>query len=351
MEKKSSYSFRIDERVFFLMALLSIICLLVLAFRYNSDKPCEAIKINVEAPSGFYVGSNIQFKIQLKSANSNTYKWDFGDSADLKYPALPVRHAYKKAGLYTVIVTVNGRCQEIVQVPIKNKPDIVVADLQPKFYGPTSTQIGEPVIFEDATPGATHWEWSFEDGIFDLDLKSRKVSWTYETPGLKKVYLKINGRGDNVGSRTIIVTEPKRSQDETDDSKTQPVRRRRNTRNLEIKQAPTEEPIVPTGEEKKPVEEIKHVEISTEQVYNFLMKVIEGKQSAEDFSKQLCGKLAITVTYNRKPMTFEEMCVQLRKIKKSKKVKKLTPDTKQVNGCITEMRVLLEKKWIPEIFE
>lgn len=76
---------------------------------------------------------------------------------------------------------------------------------------------------------------------------------------------------------------------------------------------------------------------------NFLMKVVEHNQSAKDFSKQLCGNLNLPVTYNDKELTFDEMCNQLKQIKK-RRIKLLNcSKLKLENGCITEMKVYMKK--------
>lgn len=318
---------------------------MVLAFRYNNTGPCEIVKINVNAPLDFYVGSNIYFKAEPNGGNS--YKWDFGDSTEPGYQTISPMHAYKKPGWYTVTVTLNNKCDQIVNVYIKQKPDKVIADSQPEFYGPDTAFVNEPVTFKDSTPGATSWDWSFENGRFDSNLRSNEASWSYETPGLKEVYLKINGRGDNVGRRTIIVTVPQRLQDKNDiknaNSKARTNKRRRDIPFVIVKDTPTGEAIGPPhAEEVKPAEKTRLPDVTNEQVENYLREVVKGVQSANGFSQQLCGNLNLPVTFNDNQMTFAVMCNQLIRIKDRRAKKLKCHKIKQVNGCITEMKVSLK---------
>src|ERR1022692_3379880 len=107
MNKKLSAFFRIDDQVFFSMAALSILALVILAFRYAKRHECSPIKIQV--PTDNLIAENtITFKAE--SAGATSFYWDFGDSVTKNEDTYSSNHIYKKAGHYWVSVLVDGEC-------------------------------------------------------------------------------------------------------------------------------------------------------------------------------------------------------------------------------------------------
>lgn len=70
----------------------------------------------------------------------------------------------------------------------------------------------------------------------------------------------------------------------------------------------------------------------------------QGTVSESEFSQYLCNKLETSVKYNKKTMTFHQMCEEIKDVK-AKKVKKITVlSTAFDNNCISSLEVSLKKK-------
>jgi PKD domain len=121
MKKNASHLFRIDEQVFTTMAVISLIAVAVLAFRFRYKEPCSPIKISVNGPV-FYESTPVYFKAETK--NGKIYAWDFGDHSQQVTRKASITHIYSKAGKYTVVLTVNDQCQEVYQVYVTEVPMI-----------------------------------------------------------------------------------------------------------------------------------------------------------------------------------------------------------------------------------
>jgi hypothetical protein len=340
MKYKIASIFRIDESVFLSMALIAVLSLFTLAFRYHRYEPCKPVKF-VIASSDFHENSPISFKAEvIKDAK---YVWDFGDSTEVKHSSSFVTHRYNKPGTYTVILSINGNCVPQIQtIHIKEAPLFVNNDLQPKFTVPDEGFVNEKVTFTDNTPGAASWEWRFGETQM-VDARTKSPSYRYLTPGTKLILLKINGRSDMVGFRTIHIKELKKNEEVT--------RKKRNSPNndLNIPEVPVSGPIfLPTdtviAKPEKPTP--KPPDISTAQMSSLFDAVVTGDKKASDFSIYLCGNLNMQVTYNGSNMTFSQMCDELRKEKKKKNIHKPRVEfTKyESTGCIIDMKVSVAQR-------
>lgn len=337
MDNKSYFAYRIDERVFLTMAVIGIISLLALAFKIKYAEPCQPVELTLNA-SGFYENTPVSVKAATKGGK--TFEWDFGDGSHPEFGGSSAVHTYKHAGQYTVKVTVNGTCPEMKDVYIRERPVIVNTALQPKFTGPLTAAINEQVMFHDSTPNATSWEWNFGDDN-TIDAIDRDATHIYSTPGMKTVTLKINGRADMADYRNINIIAPQAGKPQA--GITRPGGKRPQAIGIpHVQEKPEGLPLGDGGQAKAEETVVNTPEITSDQVRSFLMKVIEGTQGAAGFSQQLCGKMDLMVTYNKKQMPFTEMCKQLDKIKK-RRVKSLNFQIKQDNGCIITMEVTLVK--------
>jgi hypothetical protein len=117
MEKSLSSAFRIDENVFYMMALASIVPLIILGFNVINYVPCNVLRIEIKASNGqvgknddnFSINKNILFEVTTQSKDATHCAWDFGDGTRIE-GRFRQKHAYTKPGKYIIVVKVNDKC-------------------------------------------------------------------------------------------------------------------------------------------------------------------------------------------------------------------------------------------------
>ncbi|HWK03316.1 MAG TPA: PKD domain-containing protein [Puia sp.] len=342
MNKKSSSTFRVDEQVYITMAILCVVALVTLAFRYATSHPCSPINMQINA-NAFIEGNVITFKAETQGGKS--FAWNFGDNTGVEEHDATSTHVYKNAGKYTVTVIVNGECTEVQNVVITEAPVVSNNSLLPMFIGPDTAYVNQPVGYEDISINSTSWEWHFEDAN-TIDANTRKAAHTYTTAGPKKILLKVNGKADLVTGRLIYVID----RDAQKNAAREAVRHEKPVKpsgtTLVLKDNSTVPPLTNSTvvEDKKPEEKPKAPTATDAQLENMIRDVIAGNKTASDFSPFLCNNLMMAVTYNNDKTTFSAMCEALKEYKK-KKLKKVTVSTvKDATNCILYMHVTIEKK-------
>lgn len=206
--KKKLLFFRIDEQVFTTMAVLCVLAILVLAFRFKSSASCQISGFTFSSGFGFYEGSPVVFMADAR--NGKAFEWDFGDGSKQVSTTTTTTHIYKRAGKYTVVLLVNNQCGAVQNISIKEPRKATNNSLQAMIQAPDSATVGQPVTFADRTPNAKSWEWWFgETGTVDATV----AEWTYRysTPGAKKIILQVNGDPALVTTHDIYVKEPVRN--------------------------------------------------------------------------------------------------------------------------------------------
>ena len=346
MDKRVGFhGYRIDERVVFTMTGLIVLSLLVLGFRYRNTDPCMDVIVVVNAPN-YYQGSLISFRAE--AIGGKNYAWDFSDGETYESSLGSVQHRFKNPGIYIISVVVNGHCEGFDTVTVTERPLDRTPSIQPSFLAPDTATVNRPVTFVDTTGDATSWKWRF--GESDLvDGVTQKISYTYKTPGIKLVYLEINGRPDRASTRAIYVKA------ETPLVQTVLPRPRSNTRggmNTEpiIKKKPDSHPITggpaQGGTISQPPPPKVYPDVQADEVIILLQGVVTGEKKAADFTQYFCDAADIPVTYNGTPMKFSQMCVILKDFKKLKKISK--PEVQLIknssSNCIWTMTVNVNKK-------
>jgi hypothetical protein len=347
MEKKASVGFRLDERIFFTMLALGLVSLLVLAFRYSGRDSCS-VRIDIKSADGkFLPGNTISFTAKVSNPGK-TYEWDFGDHTTVEEGVPSTRHIYKTPGRYTVRVLVNGTCEEVQLVDIDAPPVIFRTDLEPVAEIPDSAPINELVTFNDRTPDATSWEWSFEDPG-KIDAREQTATHKYNNPGFYDVFLRINGRSDRTTKRMIRIYDPNPVKEE---GKVKTQGGGGQTKYIPVPVNPTTPPLedqMEKKDDKKVVEDPKVKKVALlndDQVKALLLQVKAGNKTAEDFAQYLDnGNLSMGVTLNGKRISFKQLCKELQGVKK-KKVQQfdVTITTDDQTNEITDMSVVLDVK-------
>jgi hypothetical protein len=337
MIRRSSSGIRLDENVWLTMGGVCLIALLVLAFRYSTQRTCVPITIKTTGLS-FTKGYPLSFNAE--TTGGSTFEWNFGDGATAAEYTPSTQHAYAAPGRYTVTVTVDGQCAELQNIIIKEAPVVVNNSLQPVIILDDTVYVNEPMTAEDISPNSTAWEWRFEEGG-SIEATSRKASHVYKTAGTRRIFLRVNGRPDLQMSRWVLVVD-RNEQKAANRHKTEAARHTVTVIQLPAK--PSTEPLANQPQPAKPEEKPKAPEVTDDQMASLLRQVNEGSKTVEDFAPYLCSNLSTPVFYNGDKMTFSKMCDQLKSIKKGK-IKKISVGlTRNEQNCIITMNVSVERK-------
>lgn len=341
MPGKSSY-FRIDEQVFFTMAGISLIALIVLAFKYATRETC--LPVNISTLDSLITGNLVRFKAEMTTAK--TYSWNFGDGDTKDEQSNVTAHTYKVPGSYSISVLVNGTCegtQTIYVAEAQITPDM---SMKPDIVYPDTAYTGQNIIFTDQATTSTSWEWRFGESN-TVDETSRDAVHAFSTPGIKNIYLKVNGRADLVERIQILVIEREVKQNKS--NKPQQFISKPSSQRPTIKNDPLVpevgsqiNPVTPTVEDVK----AKTPDVSTSQLADMIKSVAAGEKGPEIFNPYLCGNKEIQVVYNGgKVISFQKFCEELKGLKK-KKIKKISVwrNVNAQTNCIESMIVTMELK-------
>jgi hypothetical protein len=328
VKKSVSAGYRLDPKVIITMLVIAIISIGIFGFRYMSHKPCKPVEISIDA-TNFYTGTPIRFS--CTAGKSDDCKWSVGDQSGKKLNGQIVVYTYTEPGQYMIELAVNDRCKEYKYLTIEKAPKILDPDLVPRIIcSETEVELGQEVVFKDSTPKATSWEWRFgETGAVD-DIK-QVAPYKFTTPGMKTVTLVINGNPDLNATYKIYVKEKAGATGPMGPALP-------NIGNI-VKPEPEAEPINMAN---------RPPAITDQQFSDMLGEVVKGKQFASNFAVYLCEYLKMPVKYKvehekEKTISFEEMCSNLKGMKRVKKVTSwLTIDAS--NGCITGISVRVDRR-------
>ncbi|MDI9311690.1 MAG: PKD domain-containing protein [Limnohabitans sp.] len=197
--------------ILFFIGFFLLSCIL-LAFQINNKKDC-----NIE---GFTIqNTDIKAKDLVTfidtTANASKWEWTFGDGTNVSYLS-KATHTYEKEGTYLVTLKVDNECvveKEIKVAPYEEKMD---NSLMPVIDYPKTATVGVPVSFSDKSPHAKSWQWMFgeKNGDTSFDSTEKNPTYTFKTPGVKKVTLAVNGNYKYVKKVEIFVKEPEKKKEE-----------------------------------------------------------------------------------------------------------------------------------------
>lgn len=179
MIRKPSF-YRIDEQVFFTMGGLSLLALIVLAFRFSSKEECAPVTIL--AKDTVVVGETAVIKAE--TLGGKNYSWSFGDNGNKDEITNATTHVYETPGRYTISVLINSACENTRQIVVI--PAVVVENtsMLPVIEAPDTALVGQRITVTDLSAGSTSWEWNFgETSINTVDDKEQVASYTYKTEG------------------------------------------------------------------------------------------------------------------------------------------------------------------------
>ena len=307
----------IDKLVIRFFIITFFVSASVLAYKATLYSPCKEVTFAIKTKE-FVEGKLIKFVDN--TANAVSWEWNFGDGS--KYTNnKEALHIFKKPGEYNVSLLVNGICQEVRNIVIKEKKFIIDSTKLAVFNLPASIRVGKKLVVVDKTPNATTWEWRFGETAGANSTK-KLAKYTYETPGLKTVSLVVNGDIRHATNKKIEVLPIKKERGQINvvSSVKRTVKR--------INDAPISNPLG-AGPKIIPY-------ISEKSFKNKLNLVSRKKLSANAFKEYLCGDLNKSIVVNGQKTTFLELC-ELIAIKKLriKEVKLFRED----GNCITNITI------------
>ena len=299
------------------VALLAATVLLVLKLR---SPHCDGLVFSV--PSSGRADERVAFTDSTAKAAS--WLWDFGDSTDQSSDRSP-SHRYAQPGKYIVSLTVNQSCQDLKQIEILPKPAMQLQLAQ--IQGPSGeVYIGDQVPFNELTPDATDWEWTFgESG--KVDKRTKQTAYAFHTPGYKTVTVYVTTPGGKLsGTYSVNVKE----------------------RSLDIKpQMITPKEIAgagkPTGAAKK--------NLFMNKLAAFLMQEDLSSRTKifTELQQYVCNNtipvLWITPKFHKdKKKNFEDFCREIMSDKNIYEIKSISGDFDDAKDCVSSVRVEMKAK-------
>lgn len=338
MTKKPSF-FRIDENVFITMGAVCLLALIVLGFQYAGRETCQPVSIAYS--DSLMAGNIVRFRADMPGGS--TYSWNFGDGASKEEKANTTTHIFKNAGQYEVSVLVNGSCEQTRTIVVKDAPIVANTGMLPVIISSDTLYTGKPATFTDGSTTSTSWEWSFGE-TNSVNDTNQTATYTYNTPGYKKVYLRVNGRYDLTREKLVYVVD----ESEERNKKVVTPKPAPQPRSVvhDIKPDPLPPPLpVPTPAPAPEPEVKKSPDVSTEQLAAMIKSIAAGDKSPDVFDPYLCNDKTIKVAYNGTVIPFSKFCEELKELKK-KKIKKISVwrNVNAQTNCIESMVVTIEAK-------
>ena len=208
----NSDNYRIGSKVITAMLACAVFFLLLMAFRYKNTQACPKVDFSFRTANKFdvaYEKERVYFSSEVKS-DASEWEWDFGDKTAVDKTSGPYpSHEYANPGVYTVRLTVNGKCQQVKNISVdKRDRSKTKLYLQPAW--PTGTiYAGKEYYFSDSTSGAKTWSWYFDKD--ETKRTKQTVAYQFVEPGEYKVILVVNDDMENgKAEKTFTVIAPSR---------------------------------------------------------------------------------------------------------------------------------------------
>lgn len=319
-----------DLKILLLFASICALSLIVILFKYANNEDCNINDFAIEADS-FFTDDLIIFSD--KSKNSNSWRWNFGDSTQISFRS-KVAHSFEKEGEYIVHLIVNNKCHVEKLVTILPRTYSVDRKLLPKFNLPIHIVQGENLEVIDNTEGAKSWEWRFGE-TNKVDSFDKNASYTYETPGKKSVSLVVNGDYKHVEIKNIFVSPKKEETEKREKYKSDvPWNPFQN-----VPDAPTPDP------EKEPLKKVvrgPEIKDTDEDKFLDILKLVrEDKITYDNFLKYFCIYYSPVVVYkDAGTSTVKDLYYAVKKNNVKIKEVKINKDA---DGCIQAITILDKK--------
>ncbi|PSL46625.1 PKD domain-containing protein [Chitinophaga niastensis] len=328
----------VDPMVLWTFLALFLVSIVLLAFQLDGREDCTNTDIVLShkqhnTGKAYVVGEVITFNAEGSDKKRRDYTWEFNDSTS-KATGPQVYHSFNKAGSYVVTLTA-GKCkwnkEVIVVMPMITTPVGQETDVFPVIDGPTEVFAGRPATFSNKTATARKWSWHLLQDNAETHSNS-SVTYTFSTPGERTLSLIINGDSSHMVLKHITVFQAR------------PAAPAGNNKPEVFLPPPPPEAPKPVVPEKPKVPAIADEE------FKFMLTQVTTKQkSATDFSQYLCNNLSARVLLNDTDSdNFAHFCSRIYG-KKKFKIEKVNL-IKDQNGCVTEIRIIYDRKRVLGIF-
>jgi PKD repeat protein len=208
----NTYNYRIDNKVITAMLLVSFVFLLVMAFRYKNTENCPEVDFSFRTANKFdlaYENEKVYFSSEVKT-NANDWEWDFGDKSPAdKHSGPYLSHEFASPGVYTVRLTINGKCQQVRNISIGRREKTINKLFLRPVWPAGAIFAGKEYYFGDSTSGANSWSWYFDKD--ETKRTKQNITYQFTEPGEYKVILVVNDDLDNGKAEKVfsVLAPPK----------------------------------------------------------------------------------------------------------------------------------------------
>ncbi|WP_299434373.1 PKD domain-containing protein [uncultured Maribacter sp.] len=331
MKNKTDQTPYLDNMVRYFFAAIIVISLTIVGFKVASSMDCEYVEIDISAMD-YRVGELIEFTDLTEKGEK--WVWSFGDSTDT-VDKRKAYHIYDEPGTYEIRLMVNGQCERLEEITIKEKKFVLDPSKVPNFELPESIAVGEKLRVKDTVNKSYSWEWRFGD-TSEANSTDKKAEYTYKEPGIRTVSLITNGDIRHMASKKITVYLK-------DNPPPTPSRRRRRTNNPAVILDTI--PIIPDNWIENQLKKDMGPYISEDDFKMQLEKVVKEDASPKLFAKYFCGEINKNCIVDGESMPFLQLCTYLKK-RKRRKITKLELFREEGSNCIKYVQLSLKRKWL-----
>ena len=141
--------------------------------------------------SQIFPNSTVTLNNTTSSSSSLNFIWDYGDTQGTNV-AQPGSHTYTTFGTYTIsLIASSGFCTDTFKQTVAIIPPIPVASFSGNYIG------CDPLTatFINNSQNGSSYIWNFGDGNDSTTTSNANMVYTYNTPGVYSVKLKVSGPG------------------------------------------------------------------------------------------------------------------------------------------------------------
>lgn len=335
MEKKAeNLSTYIDRNVIVMMVVILLLSVSVLSFKIVNYYPCDDVGIVVDLDREVRVGEFVKFSTSVDVVDREL-KWNFGDSITMSN-VNSISHSFDVPGTYNISLNINGTCEKYQEIVVLEKKKLLDPSKIPNFELPDNITVGEELVVVDTntTINGKKWEWRFGE-TYKVNSEGRTATYIYETSGLKKITLVVNGDIDHQATKMIDVF-PKPEEEIIIADVTPPD----SGDDITIQTIDFNRPPEGGGEEEEEI--IKAPFISEKGFELKLMQVAKDKTTEREFLKYFCGDITRDILANGKEISFQKFCND----RKGKKMRINSLELfKDERGCIKTISIKYKKRW------
>ncbi len=208
----------LDKGVWLSMLMVFIISAGLLSYRLTdmkNAKPCLSFDIYVTTPgtrndSLFTVGEMLLIKAAATS--DPNLAWDYGDGSQQE-TGLIKTHKYENPGIYSIVATLEGRCETIKKIVVTPAHTEQSLDISAgTIIGNTNPTSGLEETYISSL-AADSYEWIVLNNPRFAPQKSSSAKFLFPNRGNYTIQLVLNGNRLKAITKNIAVVDPDKPQD------------------------------------------------------------------------------------------------------------------------------------------